>query len=88
MRSECMQERMVYNRNMPISRIASLIGESNQILIVEAQINTQRYGQRPYGVGLIIIGCDVQFSLNSRNLVPVFLNVHRLETTLIAWLFL
>ena len=28
MRSECMQSRLIYNRHLPISRIASLIGES------------------------------------------------------------
>ena len=28
-------------------------------LFSEAQINTQRYGRRPYGVGLIVAGHDV-----------------------------
>lgn len=51
MRSETMQSRMVFNRPLPISRIASAVGE-------KAQINTQRYGRRPYGVGLLVAGVD------------------------------
>lgn len=27
--------------------------------LIEAQINTQQYGRRPYGVGLLVIGYDV-----------------------------
>lgn len=29
-------------------------------LFIEAQINTQRYGRRPYGVGLLVAGFDVR----------------------------
>jgi 20S proteasome subunit alpha 6 len=42
---------MVFNRPLPISRIAAAVGE-------KAQINTQRYGRRPYGVGLLLVGVD------------------------------
>ncbi|KAJ3217722.1 hypothetical protein HDU67_007418 [Dinochytrium kinnereticum] len=38
-------------RPLPVSRIASSIAD-------KAQVNTQRYGRRPYGVGLLIIGAD------------------------------
>ncbi|KAJ3098064.1 hypothetical protein HDU96_000154 [Phlyctochytrium bullatum] len=42
---------MIFNRPLPVSRIASSIAD-------KAQINTQRYGRRPYGVGLLIAGSD------------------------------
>ncbi|KAJ3405962.1 hypothetical protein HDV05_006241, partial [Chytridiales sp. JEL 0842] len=51
MRTEAMKSRMVYNRSLPVSRIAALLGD-------KAQVNTQRYGGRPYGVGLLIAGVD------------------------------
>lgn len=28
-------------------------------VLLEAQVNTQQYGRRPYGVGLLVIGHDV-----------------------------
>ncbi|KAJ3365208.1 hypothetical protein HDU91_002267 [Kappamyces sp. JEL0680] len=61
MRSETMRSRMVYNRPLPITRIVAAVGESAlscMDLTLEAQINTQRYGKRPYGVGLLVIGHD------------------------------
>ncbi|KAJ3324645.1 Proteasome subunit alpha 1 [Boothiomyces sp. JEL0866] len=51
MRTLTMRSRMVYNRLLPITRIVSAVGD-------KAQINTQRYGRRPYGVGLLVIGAD------------------------------
>ncbi|KAI8844780.1 20S proteasome subunit alpha 6 [Chytridium lagenaria] len=51
MRTEAMRSRMIFNRPLPVSRIASSIAD-------KAQVNTQRYGRRPYGVGLLIIGVD------------------------------
>ncbi|KAJ3037963.1 Proteasome subunit alpha 1 [Rhizophlyctis rosea] len=51
MRTEAMKSKMLFNRPLPVSRIVSAIGE-------KAQIHTQRYGQRPYGVGLLVIGVD------------------------------
>ncbi|KAL2911369.1 Proteasome subunit alpha type-6 [Polyrhizophydium stewartii] len=51
MRSEAMKSRMIFGRNLPVSRIVASIGD-------KAQINTQRYGKRPYGVGLLVIGYD------------------------------
>jgi hypothetical protein len=32
----------------------------SSFVVVEAQINTQRYGSRPYGVGLLVAGHDVK----------------------------
>ncbi|TPX34034.1 hypothetical protein SmJEL517_g03178 [Synchytrium microbalum] len=51
MRTEAMRSRMVYNRPIPIYRIVAAIGD-------KAQVNTQRYGRRPYGVGLLVGGYD------------------------------
>jgi len=51
MRSESMKSRMLYNRQLPIMRMVSSIAD-------KAQINTQRYGSRPYGVGLLVAGVD------------------------------
>ncbi|PWA24559.1 hypothetical protein CCH79_00011807 [Gambusia affinis] len=54
MRQECLDSRFVFDRPLPISRLVSLIGS-------KTQIPTQRYGRRPYGVGLLIAGYDVSF---------------------------
>ncbi|BGP24678.1 20S proteasome subunit alpha 6 [Rhodotorula toruloides] len=51
MRTQAMSSRMLYNRPLPISRIVSSIAD-------KAQINTQHYGKRPYGVGLLVAGYD------------------------------
>ena len=42
---------MTYGRPVPIERIVNQIGD-------RAQSNTQQYGRRPYGVGLLIAGVD------------------------------
>ncbi|MEQ2241511.1 Proteasome subunit alpha 1 [Ilyodon furcidens] len=52
MRQECLDSRFVFDRPLPISRLVSLVGS-------KTQIPTQRYGRRPYGVGLLIAGYDV-----------------------------
>ncbi|KAK9430148.1 nucleophile aminohydrolase [Lipomyces doorenjongii] len=51
MRQQAMSSRMIYNRPIPISRVVSAIGD-------KAQRNTQTYGRRPYGVGLLVAGFD------------------------------
>lgn len=51
MRTESMRSRMIYNRPLPVSRIVGLLAD-------KAQVNTQNYGRRPYGVGLLVIGHD------------------------------
>ncbi|CAB1331658.1 unnamed protein product [Coregonus sp. 'balchen'] len=50
MRQECLDSRFVFDRPLPVSRLVTLIGKT--------QIPTQRYGRRPYGVGLLIAGYD------------------------------
>ncbi|GBB88885.1 hypothetical protein RclHR1_01550019 [Rhizophagus clarus] len=51
MRTEAMKSKMIFNRPLPIFRIVSAIGD-------KAQVNTQNYGRRPYGVGLLVAGYD------------------------------
>lgn len=42
---------MTYGRPIPVERIVDMIGD-------RAQTNTQHYGKRPYGVGLLVAGID------------------------------
>ncbi|KAM8907388.1 proteasome subunit alpha type-1-like [Lycaon pictus] len=49
MRQECLDSRFVFDRPLPVSRLVSLIGS-------KTQIPKQRYGRRPYGVGLCTAG--------------------------------
>ncbi|KIK42971.1 hypothetical protein CY34DRAFT_804288 [Suillus luteus UH-Slu-Lm8-n1] len=51
MRQQAMGERMIFNRPMPVNRLVSSIAD-------KAQVNTQEYGRRPYGVGFLVIGQD------------------------------
>ncbi|ORZ18760.1 N-terminal nucleophile aminohydrolase [Absidia repens] len=51
MRTEAMKSKMLYDRPLPVQRIVHAIGD-------KAQINTQQYGRRPYGVGLLVSGYD------------------------------
>lgn len=51
MRNECLNHKYAYSSNMPVSRLVSLIGN-------KSQIPTQRYGRRPFGVGLLVVGYD------------------------------
>ncbi|XP_061750463.1 proteasome subunit alpha type-1 [Nerophis ophidion] len=51
MRQECLDSRFVFDRPLPASRLVHLVGS-------KTQIPTQRYGRRPYGVGLLIAGYD------------------------------
>lgn len=51
MKQQCLGHRLTYGRAMPIRTLVDMIGE-------KAQINTQMYGKRPYGVGLLIAGVD------------------------------
>ncbi|KAJ3029129.1 UNVERIFIED_CONTAM: hypothetical protein HDU68_000084, partial [Siphonaria sp. JEL0065] len=51
MRGEAMKSSFVFGRPLPVQRIAAALGD-------KAQVNTQRYGRRPYGVGLLIAGVD------------------------------
>jgi len=51
MRQQAMSSRMVFNRPVPVNRLVSAIAD-------KAQVNTQEYGRRPYGVGFLVIGQD------------------------------
>lgn len=51
MKQQCLGSKMTYGRAMPLDRIVSQIGD-------RAQTNTQHYGKRPYGVGLLVAGVD------------------------------
>ncbi|KLO15696.1 20S proteasome subunit [Schizopora paradoxa] len=51
MRRQALAERMVFNRPIPVNRSVSAIAD-------KAQVNTQEYGRRPYGVGFLVIGQD------------------------------
>lgn len=53
MRSECLNSRYSYETALPISRLVSMIGN-------KSQGPTQRYGRRPFGVGLLVAGYDNQ----------------------------
>lgn len=51
MKQQCLAHRLTYARDMPLRSLVEMIGE-------KAQINTQHYGKRPYGVGLLVAGVD------------------------------
>lgn len=46
-----MTSKLVYDRPLPVSRAVYSIAD-------KAQANTQQYGRRPYGVGLLVVGYD------------------------------
>lgn len=51
MKTQCLSSRFQYGRALAIERITDRIG-------AKAQDNTQNYGKRPYGVGLLVAGVD------------------------------
>ena len=51
MKQQSLSSRLTYGRAIPLSRLVNSIGD-------RAQTNTQHYGKRPYGVGLLIAGVD------------------------------
>ncbi|BFZ62424.1 Proteasome subunit alpha type-6 [Saitoella coloradoensis] len=51
LRQQSLSSRMLYNRPLPLSRLADSLAD-------KAQVHTQHYGSRPYGVGLLIVGVD------------------------------
>ena len=51
MKQQALASKMTYGRPIPLDRIVSQIGD-------RAQTNTQHYGKRPYGVGLLVAGVD------------------------------
>ncbi|TKA52775.1 hypothetical protein B0A49_07994 [Cryomyces minteri] len=53
MKQQSLASRLTYDRAIPLSEIVNRIGD-------RAQTNTQQYGKRPYGVGLLIAGVDAK----------------------------
>lgn len=51
MRTECYNSRYAYDAPLPVARLVAMIGS-------KSQVPTQRYGRRPFGVGLLIAGYD------------------------------
>jgi 20S proteasome subunit alpha 6 len=51
MKQQSLASKMTYGRPLQLERIVSRIGD-------RAQTNTQHYGKRPYGVGLLVAGVD------------------------------
>jgi 20S proteasome subunit alpha 6 len=51
MKQQSLASKMTYGRPIPVERVVSMIGD-------RAQTNTQHYGKRPYGVGLLVAGVD------------------------------
>jgi len=51
MKQQALASKMTYGRPIPLEHVVGKIGE-------RAQTNTQHYGKRPYGVGLLIAGVD------------------------------
>ncbi|KAI9808758.1 MAG: hypothetical protein M1825_003910 [Sarcosagium campestre] len=51
MKQQALSSKMTYGRPVPLERIVKQIGS-------RAQSNTQHYGKRPYGVGLLVAGVD------------------------------
>eukprot|EP00128_Syssomonas_multiformis_P013934 Colp12_sorted_trinity150504_noHs@8044 len=51
MRNECLNSRFVYDSLLPVSRLVTAVGDKTQVC-------TQRYGRRPFGVGLLVAGYD------------------------------
>lgn len=51
MKQQSLGSKMTYGRPIQLERIVTQIGD-------RAQTNTQQYGKRPYGVGLLVAGVD------------------------------
>ncbi|KAF2454413.1 nucleophile aminohydrolase [Lineolata rhizophorae] len=53
MKQQSLSSRLTYDRAISLAEITARIGH-------RAQVNTQHYGKRPYGVGLLIAGVDAK----------------------------
>lgn len=51
MKQQSLASRMTFGRPIPLEKVVNAIGD-------RAQMNTQQYGKRPYGVGLLVAGVD------------------------------
>src|SRR4051812_31738839 len=71
MRSESLNHKFVFEAPLPTQRLVTSVADSNSFLSLsvlnrsqESQVHTQKYGRRPYGVGLLVIGYDVSVSVS------------------------
>jgi len=53
MKQQSLASRLTYDRAIPLADITQRVGD-------RAQTNTQHYGRRPYGVGLLVAGVDAK----------------------------
>jgi len=51
MQNECLNHKFVYESPMNVGRLVKQIAD-------KSQVRTQKYGRRPYGVGLLVVGYD------------------------------
>jgi len=51
MRTESMNHKFVYNSPVQVGRLVRRLSD-------KAQVHTQQYGRRPYGLGMLVIGYD------------------------------
>ena len=51
MQNECLNHKYVYDSPLPVARLVNRLGDKHQQ-------TTQMSSRRPYGIGLLIIGCD------------------------------
>ncbi|CCF60051.1 hypothetical protein KAFR_0I02720 [Kazachstania africana CBS 2517] len=51
LRQQCNYSKLVFNRDLSVEKAGFLLSD-------KAQKNTQSYGGRPYGVGLLVVGYD------------------------------
>lgn len=51
LREHALNQKLVFNRPLSVERASTLLAD-------KAQKNTQSYGGRPYGVGLLVVGYD------------------------------
>jgi len=51
LREQAMSQKMIFNRPLSVEKASNLLAD-------KAQKNTQSYGGRPYGVGLLVAGYD------------------------------
>lgn len=53
MQTECLRHKMIFSRPLSTKRAVTALAD-------KAQVNTQVYGSRPYGVGFLVAGFDTQ----------------------------
>jgi len=51
MRDECLNHRYIFDKPMMVGRLVNQVAD-------KSQLKTQNSSKRPYGVGLLVVGCD------------------------------